>query len=139
VSDKDYIAKAITAAPEAITKGAAIVAMENDGTMRTLQRGINGFTCMVIPDGTPMCMDQGGKEWIHALMVHTTPPAKGGFMYVLNGVAGRSNTDPYARGPKPDNHWVKTGPHVMVVGPLVKTMVLLFCLGRGELSLPHSQ
>src|SRR5262249_31377335 len=38
VSDKDYIAKAITAAPEAITKGAAIVAMENDGTMRTLQR-----------------------------------------------------------------------------------------------------
>lgn len=123
VRDKDYVAKAVMAAPEAITKGAAVVAMENDGTMRTLQKGTNGFTCMVIPDGTPMCTDQGGMEWMHALVGHATPPAKAGFMYMLDGDTGASNTDPYAQAPKPDNHWVKTGPHVMILGPVVKTMV----------------
>ena len=33
-----------------------------------------------------------------------------------------SNTDPYAKGPAPGNHWVKTGPHVMIVGPAASSM-----------------
>jgi hypothetical protein len=121
-SDQEYIAKTMTAAPEAIAKEATIVAMEKDGSMRTLQKGTNVFTCMVIPDGTPMCTDAGGMEWMHALMGHEAPPNKVGFMYMLNGDTGASNTDPYATGPKPDNHWVKTGPHVMIMGPVAKTM-----------------
>jgi hypothetical protein len=43
-------------------------------------------------------------------------------MYMLAGDNGTSNTDPMATAPTSDNHWVKTGPHVMVVGPTVKTM-----------------
>lgn len=120
--DSKYLAKVMKAAPKSIVKGATIVVMEKDGAMRTLQKGTNEFTCMVITGGTPMCTDEGGMEWMHALMAHAAPPSKVGFMYMLGGDNGASNTDPYATGPTPDNHWVKTGPHVMILGPAAKTM-----------------
>ena len=37
-------------------------------------------------------------------------------MYMLAGGSDASNTDPYASGPKADNHWIATGAHVMMVG-----------------------
>jgi len=37
-------------------------------------------------------------------------------MYMLSGGTDASNTDPYAKKPDPNKHWVKTGPHVMIVG-----------------------
>ena len=37
-------------------------------------------------------------------------------MYMLAGGTDASNTDPYATSPEAGNHWIKTGPHVMVVG-----------------------
>ena len=120
-TDANYIAKVMTAAPEQIVKGATIVAMEK-GTMRTLQQGTNEFTCMVMGNGTPMCTDKNGMEWVHALMTRTAPPDKTGFMYMLNGDTGASNTDPFATGQTPENHWVKTGPHVMILGPAAKTL-----------------
>ncbi len=45
-------------------------------------------------------------------------PASGkvGLMYMLSGGTDASNTDPYATAPSSKNHWIKTGPHVMVVG-----------------------
>jgi hypothetical protein len=56
-------------------------------------------------------------EWIDAWLHHKTPAAgKVGFMYMLEGGTDASNTDPYATAPSAGNHWVKTGPHVMVVG-----------------------
>jgi hypothetical protein len=39
-----------------------------------------------------------------------------GFMYMLAGGTDASNTDPYAQKPEPNNNWVETGPHVMIVG-----------------------
>jgi len=45
-----------------------------------------------------------------------------GFMFMLAGGSDASNTDPYAKGPEPGNHWISTGAHIMVVGPAVKTM-----------------
>ena len=122
MSDAAYLAKIATAAPDAIVKGATIVAMEKDGTMRTVQKGTNDFTCMTIPDGTPMCADPGAMEWMHALMHKAAPPGKIGFMYMLAGDTGTSNVAPGATGPTADNHWIKTGPHVMILGPAVKTM-----------------
>ena len=41
---------------------------------------------------------------------------------LLNGDSGTSNTDPYATKQTEDNNWVKTGPHVMIVGAGVKDM-----------------
>ena len=123
LSDANYIAKTMTAAPEAVAKGATVIAMEKDGSMRTLQKGTNEWTCMIMPDGVPMCTDPGGMAWVHALMQKTAPPDKVGFMYMLAGDNGTSNAAPGAKGPTADNHWVKTGPHVMILGPAVKTMV----------------
>lgn len=120
-SDKQLIASAMKAAPAKVAKGATIVTMEADGKMRTLRQGTNGFTCMpdnpATPGPDPMCMDKNSLEWAMAWVEHKTPPAgKVGFMYMLAGGTDASNTDPYATKPEPNNSWVKTGPHVMVVG-----------------------
>ena len=119
-ADRKLIASAMQAAPAKVAANAAVVAMEKDGTMRTVREGNNGFTCMADNPGTPgpdpMCLDAAAMEWAHAWMSHATPPAKVGFMYMLAGGTDASNTDPYADKPTASNHWVKTGPHVMIVG-----------------------
>jgi hypothetical protein len=120
-TDKQLIASAMSAAPAKVSKGATIVAMEADGKMRTLREGKNGFTCMpdnpATPGPDPMCMDKNALEWAHAWIGHTAPaPGKVGFMYMLAGGTDASNTDPYAAKPDAKNHWIKTGPHVMIVG-----------------------
>ena len=43
---------------------------------------------------------------------------------LLRGDDGASNTDPYATAKSADNHWVVTGPHVMVVGAASKSLGL---------------
>jgi hypothetical protein len=69
------------------------------------------------PGPDPMCMDKAAWEWAGAWIGHKTPAAgKTGFMYMLSGGTDASNTDPYATKPTAVNHWIKTGPHVMVVG-----------------------
>lgn len=121
-SDYNYIATIRTAAPAAIVNGATIVQMQTGGTMRTLQTGTNGFTCMIIAAADAMCADSNAMAWAHALMTHAAPPDKTGFVYMLAGDNGASNTDPYATAQTADNHWVKTGPHVMIVGPSATAM-----------------
>jgi hypothetical protein len=120
-SDAELIASAMKAAPASVAKGATIVAMEAGGTMRTIRKGTNGFSCMpdnpTTPGPDPMCMDANAMAWAHAWMGHKPVPAgKVGFMYMLAGGTDASNTDPYATKPTANNHWVKTGPHVMIVG-----------------------
>jgi len=120
-TDKQLIASAMSAAPAKVAKGATIVVMEADGKMRTLRQGTNGFTCMpdnpATPGPDPMCMDKNSMEWVNAWVAHQPPPAgKVGFMYMLAGGTDASNTDPYAAKPDPKNNWIKTGPHVMIVG-----------------------
>lgn len=121
MTDEQLIASARSAAPANVGNGATVVVMESDGNMRTLQTGTNGFTCMpdnpATPGPDPMCMDQNALEWAMAWVGHQMPPAgKLGFMYMLAGGTDASNTDPYATQPESGNHWIETGPHVMVVG-----------------------
>ncbi len=120
--DADYMAKIMTAAPAPIAQGATVVTMDKGGAMRTVQKGTNAFTCMVIPDGTPMCADQNAWMWMTAMMGNKAPPNAIGFVYMLAGDSGASNTDPTATAATPQNHWIKTGPHVMIVGPGSKTL-----------------
>ncbi len=119
-SDADLIKSALRAAPAKVAKYATVVAMEADGKMRTLRKGTNGFTCIPDSPTTPgpdaMCMDSNSMDWAGAWMGHKPPAAKVGLMYMLAGGTDASNTDPYAEKPAADNHWVKTGPHVMIVG-----------------------
>ena len=119
-SEAQMIASAMRAVSVAVAKTATIVTMDASG-MHTLRKGTNGFTCMAdnpeTPGPDPMCMDANAMEWVHAWIEHKAPTAgKVGFMYMLAGGTDASNTDPYATKPQASNHWVETGPHVMVVG-----------------------
>jgi hypothetical protein len=120
--DADYIAKVSTGAPPAVVKSATIIQIQSKGNVRTIQTGTNGFTCLMLDPVTPMCADKNAMAWMHALMTHVPPPDAVGFVYMLAGDNGASNTDPMASAPTATNHWVKTGPHVMIVGPAAKLM-----------------
>jgi len=120
-TDAQMIASAMRAAPAHVAKSATIVAMGADGKMRTLRQGSNGFTCMPdspeTPGPDPMCMDKNALAWANAWITHEPPPpGKLGLMYMLQGGTDASNTDPFAKKPDAGNHWIKTGPHFMIVG-----------------------
>ena len=119
-SDEEIIKSAVSAAPEAVAKGATIIDVGMDGKVRTVREGKNGWWCMAdspdSPGPDPMCGDQNSLEWAKAWMEKRQPP-KGqvGFIYMLAGGSDASNTDPYAKGPTETNNWIKTGSHVMIV------------------------
>ena len=120
VSDQDYLKRVMAAAPPQVVNEATIVRMQN-GTMQTLKKGSNEWTCMEA-NGVPMCLDPNAMEWAHAWQSHGPATDKTGFIYMLAGDTGASNTDPYATEKTADNHWVQTGSHVMIVGAAAKTM-----------------
>ena len=117
----DPVASAESAAPAALAHDAAIVTVGADGKMSQLRAGKNGWTCMPdapnTPGVDPMCFDGNAGKWVQAWAGHTTPPDNvPGVMYMLEGGTDASNTDPYAKQPTADNDWIKTGPHIMLVG-----------------------
>jgi hypothetical protein len=120
-TDQDRIDSAMSAAPKAVAEGATIMMMNADGTMKELRKGTGNFTCIpddvTTPGPDPMCFDSNAASWVDA-WAHKKTPANGkvGVMYMLTGGTDASNVDPYAKGPTDANHWVKTGPHLMVVG-----------------------
>jgi hypothetical protein len=118
-SEPAYLAKVKTAAPEPIMSKATIIMMQ-EGKPRELQAGSNGFTCLINPTGTPFCADQNAMAWDKAIRERTQPPDTIGFIYMLAGDTGTTNHDPHQR--DTHQHWVQTGPHVMIVGPRVRDM-----------------
>jgi len=119
--DEAKLQSALSAAPAGIAKDAMVMDINADGTMRELRAGTNGFTCLPDNPGTPgpdpMCADANGMAWMDAYMKKQPPEAgKVGFMYMLAGGTDASNTDPHAAAPAADNHWIETGPHVMIMG-----------------------
>jgi hypothetical protein len=121
MSDADYTKMVLSAAPEAVAKDAGVMRMDASGKMRMLRESKNDFTCMSA-DGAMMCNDKNSMEFIGAMLNHTAPPDKVGISYMLAGDKGASNTDPYATAKTADNHWIVTGPHIMVFGPPSKTL-----------------
>ena len=120
-NNSKLITSAISAAPAKIGKHATVVNAGADGKVVTIRQGTNGWTCMpdnpTTPGPDPMCMDKNSMEWVDAWMAHKNPtPGKTGLMYMLAGGTDASNTDPYAQKPSTANHWIKTGPHLMIVG-----------------------
>jgi hypothetical protein len=116
--DAAKIARAMSAAPPSISKNATIMEMTSDGKMKQLRDGTNGWMCLVEADGTPMCLDKEWQAWADGWMNKKEPQVKSiGLAYMLKGDKGASNTDPYADKATADNHWVVSGPHVMVVLP----------------------
>lgn len=120
-SSSDPVASAESAAPAVIAHKAAIVTMDDKGNIKTLRNGSNGWTCIpdspATPGPDPMCADSNATKWTVAWIHHQTPPAATvGVMYMLEGGTDASNTDPYATKPTAQNDWIKTGPHLMIVG-----------------------
>src|SRR4051812_30667112 len=122
LTDKQLLDEMQDAAPADVVKNAAIMNMGADGKMTTVQTGTNGWTCMD-PGGGPMCADAGAMEWAKARKNKGPAPQSLGFIYMLRGDNGASNTDPFATGETPDNNWIKTGSHVMIVGAEGKSMM----------------
>ena len=110
----DPIAYAESAGIPEIAAEATILDAEGN----VLRKGSNDWTCMAIPN-MPMCLDPQWMAFISALMSgnEDIEVKSVGLAYMLRGDAGASNIDPNATGPTPDNDWVVTGPHIMVIGP----------------------
>src|SRR5207302_5676559 len=70
-SEAAYIAKVKTGAPEQIIAKATIVIMK-DGKETTLQKGSNGYTCLIDNSGTPLCADENAMEWRNAVAAKAT-------------------------------------------------------------------
>ena len=125
-SDDDLIKLALSAAPPAVAKNATVIFIDHQGKSRVLRQGTGAFTCLpghLGADPDPMCGDKNAMEWAKAWMQHKKPPAnKVGFMYMLQGDSGASNTNPYDTKETPDNNWIKTGSHVMIVGSGAKML-----------------
>ena len=128
LSDAEYMRQALAAGSEAVAKNAAVVRPDHNGTMRTLREGTNSFTCLIM--GTDrMCADRNAMHFIHAMMSHQPPANQLGIAYMLGGdtgpsgeTGGASNVDPAATAKTSDNHWVITGPHIMIFGPPSKML-----------------
>lgn len=113
---KATIKKALSAAPADIAKDAAVV----EGG-KELRAGKNGWVCMAEPFA--MCMDQQWQAWADAYSNKKDPQIMAvGIAYMLAGDKGASNTDPYATAPTPDNQWVVTPAHIMVLTPDAKQL-----------------
>lgn len=123
MSDAAYTAQALTAAPKAVAKDAGVMRIGADGSMKTLRGSKNGFTCMVI-EGNKMCSDENSMAFFGAMMKGESPTEKLGISYMLAGDNGASNTDPKAEKKTADNHWIVTGPHIMITGAGAKTLGL---------------
>jgi len=122
MTDQELMAKLKDAAPAAVLKGATILTMGPGGQMKAIKAGTNGWTCMD-PGGAPICADEAAMEWANAWKAKRPAPQKLGFIYMLNGDNGTSNTDPYATEETSDNNWIKTGSHVMIVDAEAKSMM----------------
>jgi hypothetical protein len=122
-ADSAYIARALKAAPPEVAKGAGVARIDKDGNMQMLRESKNGFICMVIVHDI-MCADANSMAFFAAAEKKQPPPTKLGITYMLRGDQGASNTDPTATKKTADNHWVVTGPHIMIVGAAVKDLGL---------------
>jgi hypothetical protein len=126
-SDAQLIKMLEKAAPPEVTKGASYMTVGADMKMRPLKDGNNGWMCMAVtagPEPELMCMDKTWQAWGAAYSSKTDPPVPTtvGVAYMLAGDHGTSNTEPYAEGPTADNHWVVTGPHIMLLMPDPKAL-----------------
>lgn len=117
MTDAEIIRVATSAAPADISAAATIGHPAADGTMRVVRAGTNDWVCMAEPE--VMCLDKVWQAWANAWMSKRQPPLANviGFAYMLQGDKGVSNIDPYATAETPDNAWVVSPAHIMVLTP----------------------
>lgn len=114
MSDEALVKLATSAAPSDIGAKATVVDHGQDGKPRTVRQGSNNWVCMAHPE--VMCLDKNWQQWADAWINKRAPKLSGiGIAYMLQGDKGASNTDPYATASAPNNEWVVTPAHIMVL------------------------
>jgi len=113
-----------SAAPASLSKHATLMDLEG----KVLRKGTNGWMCVPdnpeTPGKDPMCMNGPWLDLIDAVKNKRNPTyTQVGIAYMLQGDRPVSNTDPYAKEPKPGEDWVEgLGAHIMVLVPDSTTM-----------------
>jgi hypothetical protein len=131
-SPEAKIADAMSAAPKSISDHATILELPaTEGSQpNQLRAGTNGWTCfasspmaVTASDKDPICLDDSWMSFFEAYMKHEAPKITHiGIAYMLQGDAGTSLTDPSATAATPDNQWVESGPHLMIIMPNARTL-----------------
>lgn len=113
----DAIARARSAAPDAVSMNATIV--DVDGTV--LHEGTNGWTCfprLMEGDDHPICNDAVWMKFMQALMKQEPfETDRIGISYMLMGDMNVNNADPFDTTQDEGETWVEEGPHLMVIVP----------------------
>jgi hypothetical protein len=117
-SKEAKIARAMSAAPDSISKDATIV--DVDG--KVLQSGTNGWHChsgLMPGDDHPMCNDGVWTKLLKALGSKADfKTDRVGISYMLQGDAPTNNADPFDTKRDPGEVWAEERrPHLMIVVP----------------------
>ena len=94
------IARAMSAGPADVVKGARIVDTHAQGKMVVLRDGTNGFNCMPgnlqVVGEPPMCIDAASMQWFADPKARKPKPTNTfpGITYMLAGATRRSDSDP---------------------------------------------
>lgn len=113
------IARALSAGPDDVTKGARIVDTDAQGKQTVLREGNNGFTCMPgnpkVVGEPPLCADAASMQWFADFKAHKPKPTNTvpGITYMLAGATQRSDSDPYDQ----TSPAMTIGPHWMIMWP----------------------
>ena len=113
------IARALSAAPENISKDAKVIDRDENGAQTVLREGTNGFTCFpghpgVVGDAT-YCANAAALEWERDFNALKPKPTntEPGIEYMLLGGSDWSASDPNATSGTP----IKEPPHWMILWP----------------------
>lgn len=113
------IARALSAGPSEVVKGARIVDTDAQGKTTVLREGTNGFTCMPgnpkVVGEPPLCADAASLQWFADFKAHKPKPTSTvpGITYMLAGATQRSDSDPYDQ----TSPAMTIGPHWMIMWP----------------------
>jgi hypothetical protein len=118
-STQAKIARALSAGPPEVVKGARIVDTDAQGKTTVLREGSNGFTCMPgnpkVVGEPPLCADAASLQWFADFKAHKPKPTNTvpGITYMLAGATQRSDSDPYDQ----TSAAMTIGPHWMIMWP----------------------
>ena len=118
-STQAKIARALSAGPPEVVKGARIVDTDAQGKTTVLREGSNGFTCIPgnpkVVGEPPLCADAASLQWFADFKAHKPKPTNTvpGITYMLAGAMQRSDSDPYDQ----TSPAMTIGPHWMIMWP----------------------
>ena len=123
MAEEDLIKLSLSAAPPHIAKDAAVMVPGEDGTLKEVRKGTNGFTCIPTvnyreePD--PMCMDAAVGQWAKDLMSGAPKPSNTvpGISYMARGGMHWEKNGKILMKEEPGSKLVKEPPHWMMMWP----------------------